>query len=296
MANKVRMAWAVGLLSLFEPSVAQAGDTIVYTYDALGRLIATQSSGTVNDGIGTSYSYDPAGNRVNVRVSGGPVAPTCFYTVHDNLEGTAGSQMTFQITRTGTSCANNEEIEYYFTNGSAIQGTHFSSPYTHVQFGSGSTVTVTVNTAPSTGTSPLEFQISLSTSSPYVAFTDATATGRISGGASQACTFSAWNASTTAGYDLSVNFRRSGSCAPNQTVNFATADLEAIAGIHYIPVSGSVTFSGNATDVRTAIRTLAGSVSRDNAVRFYINVSSSNPAIQPLYPFAYGTIHAPGDD
>jgi uncharacterized protein RhaS with RHS repeats len=51
-------------------SAAQAGETVTYSYDALGRLVATTSSGTVNDGLTTSLAYDPAGNRSTYMVSG----------------------------------------------------------------------------------------------------------------------------------------------------------------------------------------------------------------------------------
>jgi hypothetical protein len=42
-----------------------AAETITYTYDALGRLTSTASSGSVNNGISTTIGYDPAGNRSN---------------------------------------------------------------------------------------------------------------------------------------------------------------------------------------------------------------------------------------
>jgi hypothetical protein len=48
----------------------QASETTTYQYDALGRLVAVTSSGTVNNGIATSIGYDPAGNRSGYTVSG----------------------------------------------------------------------------------------------------------------------------------------------------------------------------------------------------------------------------------
>lgn len=54
---------------------ALAGDTVTYIYDALGRLVATSTSGTVNNGLTTSASYDAAGNRSNYTVSGGGAPP-----------------------------------------------------------------------------------------------------------------------------------------------------------------------------------------------------------------------------
>jgi hypothetical protein len=51
---------------------AQASETINYTYDALGRLVAVARTGTVNNGASASYTYDPANNRTNVTTT----APT----------------------------------------------------------------------------------------------------------------------------------------------------------------------------------------------------------------------------
>jgi hypothetical protein len=49
---------------------ARAGETTTYAYDALGRLIATTSSGTVNNGLTAQLGYDPAGNRSTYTVAG----------------------------------------------------------------------------------------------------------------------------------------------------------------------------------------------------------------------------------
>src|SRR5262245_61704942 len=57
-----------------------AGETISYTYDALGRLVAVTRTGTVNNGASATYTYDPANNRTNVTTTaptgGGGIAAT----------------------------------------------------------------------------------------------------------------------------------------------------------------------------------------------------------------------------
>jgi YD repeat-containing protein len=55
------------LLAASDPSASQ---TITYSYDALGRLIATSSSGNANNGLATSIAYDAAGNRKSYHVTG----------------------------------------------------------------------------------------------------------------------------------------------------------------------------------------------------------------------------------
>lgn len=62
--------------SLFALSAAaQAGETVTYSYDTLGRLTASSSSGTVNNGLSTTVAYDPAGNRSTYAVTGAAGSP-----------------------------------------------------------------------------------------------------------------------------------------------------------------------------------------------------------------------------
>ena len=53
-------------------SAAAATETITYTYDAKGRLIKVERSGSVNNGVTTQYTHDKADNRSNVTVTGSP--------------------------------------------------------------------------------------------------------------------------------------------------------------------------------------------------------------------------------
>jgi len=49
---------------------AAAAETVTYSYDALGRLVSTSSSGSVNNGVAAASAYDAAGNRTNYTVTG----------------------------------------------------------------------------------------------------------------------------------------------------------------------------------------------------------------------------------
>ena len=51
-------------------TLVKAAETIAYTYDALGRIVTVASSGTVNNGIQTTYTHDKADNRQRVVVTG----------------------------------------------------------------------------------------------------------------------------------------------------------------------------------------------------------------------------------
>lgn len=44
-------------------SLSRATETVTYAYDALGRLVRVQSSGSVNNSVARSLCYDAAGNR-----------------------------------------------------------------------------------------------------------------------------------------------------------------------------------------------------------------------------------------
>ena len=56
----------IGLLALAAGTAAYAAETISYSYDAQGRLTKVVHSGTVNNGLQTTYAHDKADNRVSV--------------------------------------------------------------------------------------------------------------------------------------------------------------------------------------------------------------------------------------
>ena len=61
--------YAVGSLMA---APAAASETINYSYDELGRLTQSWSTGTVNNGVTQTTTYDPAGNRSSYSVTGSP--------------------------------------------------------------------------------------------------------------------------------------------------------------------------------------------------------------------------------
>jgi YD repeat-containing protein len=73
MRRKTVAAWLVLATSSFTlETAAAATETITYTYDAKGRLVKVERSGTVNNGVVTTYVHDKADNRSNVTVTGSP--------------------------------------------------------------------------------------------------------------------------------------------------------------------------------------------------------------------------------
>jgi len=61
------IAAAVGGLAA---GAAHAASTTTYTYDALGRLVQASTTGTVNNGVQMSTTYDAADNRTTYQVIG----------------------------------------------------------------------------------------------------------------------------------------------------------------------------------------------------------------------------------
>ena len=51
---------------------AMGNETINYSYDAKGRLVKVEHSGSVNNNVVANYAYDDADNRLNLNVTGAP--------------------------------------------------------------------------------------------------------------------------------------------------------------------------------------------------------------------------------
>jgi Ca2+-binding RTX toxin-like protein len=63
------------------PAAASAQEKVIYNYDALGRFESVSHEGGPNAAVNQTLSYDAAGNRTNVTVTGAGLA----------LVGTPGS-------------------------------------------------------------------------------------------------------------------------------------------------------------------------------------------------------------
>ena len=49
-------------------AAAAASEAITYSYDSRGRLVKVVRTGTVNNNVSATYSYDRADNRTNVKI------------------------------------------------------------------------------------------------------------------------------------------------------------------------------------------------------------------------------------
>jgi hypothetical protein len=69
--RRAELALAVAMIAA-APALAIASETVNYTYDAKGRLVKVARTGTVNNGVNTSYTFDRADNRINKNTTGSP--------------------------------------------------------------------------------------------------------------------------------------------------------------------------------------------------------------------------------
>ena len=56
--------------ALLAATSLSAAENVKYSYDPLGRVTKTTTTGGDNDGMGQTITYDAAGNRVTYKVSG----------------------------------------------------------------------------------------------------------------------------------------------------------------------------------------------------------------------------------
>lgn len=70
MIREYRTVFAgLAITAMYAPA-ASAAETITYVYDARGRLVQVTHSGSVNNGVQTTYTYDKTENRTNVTTTG----------------------------------------------------------------------------------------------------------------------------------------------------------------------------------------------------------------------------------
>ena len=66
---------AVGSAIAAASAAAIAAETVDYRYDARGRLVRVERSGTVNNNVATNYTFDKADNRLGKTTTGSPNSP-----------------------------------------------------------------------------------------------------------------------------------------------------------------------------------------------------------------------------
>jgi hypothetical protein len=276
---------------------AGASETVTYSYDALGRLTATSSSGTVNNGVATAIGYDAAGNRSTYAVTGAPPAPTpAIFSVGD-VSATEGGSLTFTVSKSGGG-GGASSVNYATANGSAGAGGDYGGVSGTLSFAAAETgKTVSVATIDDSLVESNEtLSLNLSGPSAGASISDAQGIGTIFDNDSPPAppSFSVGDASATEGGTLTFTVTRSGAAATTFTVNYATANGSAAAASDYSAVSGTLSFAPSEATKTVAVATLDDS-SDEPAETLSLNLSGASGGASITDPQGIGTI-ADNDD
>lgn len=130
MTGRFRPALLLGIFlgSAALSSPAIAGEVVLYTYDALGRLVATDVTGGPAANADSTATYDPAGNRVTYSMGGAaaPAAPDPSFSVQGPGTVTEGASAIFTITKSAQSTGA-VSVNYATSSGSATSGSDFTA-------------------------------------------------------------------------------------------------------------------------------------------------------------------------
>lgn len=62
-------------IALISSTAAHSAETQKYRYDAKGRLVKIERTGTVNNSVTTEYTHDKTDNRTRLKTTGSPNPP-----------------------------------------------------------------------------------------------------------------------------------------------------------------------------------------------------------------------------
>jgi hypothetical protein len=147
----MRIATFLGATSAAAMAAAaplQANETIAYSYDARGRLIQVARTGTVNNGVTTSYTIDKADNRTSLWIGTGsppapppppsPPPPGPSFAISDASGTEGGVSHYFTVTRSGDASAA-ASVSFYTVNGSALAGSDYYTAGSPLSFAANET-------------------------------------------------------------------------------------------------------------------------------------------------------------
>lgn len=224
---------------------AYADSTVTYTYDALGRLVKSVSSGTST--ADSTYTLDAAGNRTNVTVTGSPIP---VFSI-DSVSVTEGGAAVLTVTKSGAA-SGTLSVNYVSTDGTATAGSDYtatgSQTLTFLATENSKTITIpTTDDAVIEGTE--SFTVTLSGNSAGSDIGQAVGTVTIND--NDATSFAISDApAVTEGGNLVYTVTKTGGVAAD--VTYASADGTASAGSDYT-ATGTQTLSFLASDTTKTI-------------------------------------------
>lgn len=240
------------LLGAGTATSSSANDTVIYTYDALGRLVSISIAGGPRGGQQISTGFDPADNRTNYQVTGAPSSVFSIADVSVNEGGTA----TLTVSRFGAS-SGSATVSYATSNGSATAPADYTATSGTLTFADGETSkTVTAATIDDTyREGPETFGVTLSNASAGTGISRASATVTIIDN-DLAPKLAISGASVTEGGAAVLTVTRSSVINTGVSVNYATSDGTAVAPGDYTATSGTLTFVPGETSKTITVATV----------------------------------------
>ncbi len=236
---------------------------MTYTYDALGRLITSSTSGGPDNGTQTGTSFDPANNRTNYTVTGGLVPPS--FAIGNAPAVSEGGNLTFTVTKTGTTSSSFSVNYATTTGGTATSGTDYTATSGTLTFPAGGTTSlpIPVPTLPdSLVESPETVLVTLSSPTGGATITTSQGSGTIND-VSPLPSFAIGNApAVSEGGNLTFTVTKTGTTSSSFSVNYATTTGgTATSGTDYTATSGTLTFpAGGTTSLPIPVPTLPDSL------------------------------------
>ncbi|MEG3152093.1 Calx-beta domain-containing protein [Sphingomonas sp. ZT3P38] len=257
--NRWRRGVSLSIAAMFAGGVATvslANETMVYTYDPLGRLVSVTIAGGPRNGQQVSTGFDPADNRTNYQVAG---APSGTFSVADaNI--TEGGSAIVTITRSG-SVSGVAAVNYATSNNSATAPADYTAASGTVTFAAGETSkTISIATADdSVYEGPEAFAVTLSGPTAGAGLGKANAIVTIIDNETVP-ELAISNATVTEGGSAVLTVTRSSVTGSTVAVNYATANGTATAPGDFVAASGTLTFLAGETSKTITVATVNDTV------------------------------------
>lgn len=124
----ISLAAATAAFALFFDIPAYAQEATTFTYDALGRLVATSNSGGPRDGKSSSSTYDDAGNRITYAVGTPAPLPSnaATFSISSTSSVEEGQTAVFTVAKSGGAYGA-LSVSYASVNGTAAAPGDFAA-------------------------------------------------------------------------------------------------------------------------------------------------------------------------
>ncbi|HET7575612.1 MAG TPA: Calx-beta domain-containing protein [Sphingomicrobium sp.] len=272
---------AAAALSLAGPALA--GETLTYTYDALGRLVKVSHSGTVNSNTNACFAYDPADNRDNVTVSTTgdcTSTPAVSFSVSD-VSVKEGGNLVFTVTKTG-SASGTLSVDYATADGTALApGDYTAKSGTLTFLSTDTSKTVSVSTVDDSAVESSETALlNLSNASAGSAIGDGQGIGTITDNETDCVGINftiASNGPVSEGANSVFTVTKHGTTSNSCSVDYATANgpgtFPAAAPGDYTAKSGTLTFTSSETSKTVSVAT-TNDTTAENDETFSLTLSN----------------------